>query len=282
MYVVSVIFCTLVAGFATTPFVIYHFNQFSTYSVLTNLVAIPLADFAIMPLSALSVLLMPLHLEYLPLKLLGYVLEFLMWCAHIVAKMPDAFIYLPSFTDAGIIIITFGILLLSVLRTRLALSGIPFILVGMMLYKTDGVPDIMIDQDAKLVAINIDGQYYFSSMQSARFARKSWQQAYGMQDVMTFKALGEDVCENHKCKLSIRNLTTTIILPKSTADHTCDASDIVIDIRENSPKCMGSLLSLGKSNLKEKGAHEIWINDESLHVKTVAEYIKKRIWNRND
>ncbi|MFN8912532.1 MAG: ComEC/Rec2 family competence protein, partial [Alphaproteobacteria bacterium] len=140
MYVISVIFSTLVAGFATTPFVIYHFNQFSTYSVITNLIAIPLADFAIMPLSALSVLLMPLHLEYVPLKLLEYVLQFLMWCAHIIAKMPAAFIYLPSFSDVGLVTITFGMLILCFLRTKLALSGAVLIAAGLMFHNTDGVP----------------------------------------------------------------------------------------------------------------------------------------------
>ena len=62
-YAVSITLSTLTAGLATAPFVIYHFNQFSTYSVLMNLVAIPLSDFIIMPLGLITMLMMPFHVH---------------------------------------------------------------------------------------------------------------------------------------------------------------------------------------------------------------------------
>ena len=55
----------------TVPFVIYHFYKFATYSLLMNLLAVPLMSFFMMPLAIISLLLMPFNASYYSLKLLA-------------------------------------------------------------------------------------------------------------------------------------------------------------------------------------------------------------------
>lgn len=83
----SITISTLVAGLATAPFVINDFNQFFTYSILANILAIPLSDFFIMPIG----------LEWLPLAILDPGIVFFIEYLKFIALLPHANFYIPSF-----------------------------------------------------------------------------------------------------------------------------------------------------------------------------------------
>ena len=56
VYVVGIILSTVIATLATTPFIIYTFNNYTLQAVLGNLIGIPLVSLWIMPLAVLSLL----------------------------------------------------------------------------------------------------------------------------------------------------------------------------------------------------------------------------------
>jgi competence protein ComEC len=49
VYLAGVILSTLVAGTATAPFAVYHFNRFQVYGIAANMIAVPVTGFWIMP-----------------------------------------------------------------------------------------------------------------------------------------------------------------------------------------------------------------------------------------
>lgn len=71
------LYSTLIASTATIPFAIYHFHKFATYSVLLNMLAIPLTTFVIMPMLMLNILCICLYLPSVyicfPLQILEYI-----------------------------------------------------------------------------------------------------------------------------------------------------------------------------------------------------------------
>jgi ComEC/Rec2-related protein len=72
LYVFSNLYSSFLGSIVTVPFVIYHFYKFATYSLLMNLLAVPLMSFFMMPLAIISLLLMPFNASYYSLKLLGF------------------------------------------------------------------------------------------------------------------------------------------------------------------------------------------------------------------
>ena len=78
---------TLVAGLATAPFAIYHFNRFAEYGLLANLAAVPLIGLWVMPGGLLALLLMPFGLEELALEPMGLGLQAIDWIAASVAAL---------------------------------------------------------------------------------------------------------------------------------------------------------------------------------------------------
>jgi competence protein ComEC len=62
MYVAGVVLTTIIASAATAPLAIYHFGRLPTFSILANVVAVPLTAFWIMPSGLVGMLLLPLDL----------------------------------------------------------------------------------------------------------------------------------------------------------------------------------------------------------------------------
>ena len=71
-YLGGVLGATTLAGIATAPFAIYHFNRFALLSVPANMLAEPLTSLWIMPWGTLAYLLMPFGLEALALIPMGW------------------------------------------------------------------------------------------------------------------------------------------------------------------------------------------------------------------
>ena len=58
---------SILASAASMPFVLYHFGVTTAWSVLANVIGMPLMAFIVMPAGVLALLLMPLGLEGLAL-----------------------------------------------------------------------------------------------------------------------------------------------------------------------------------------------------------------------
>jgi competence protein ComEC len=81
---------TLVAGTLSSIPAAYHFGRLSPLSLLANALALPLLSFIVMPAATLSVVLMPLGLETLPLWVMGVGLEGVLLVSDWVAALPMA------------------------------------------------------------------------------------------------------------------------------------------------------------------------------------------------
>jgi competence protein ComEC len=180
LYCTTTTFSSLIAGLATTPFVIYHFNQFSMYSLLTNLIAVPLTNFVTMPLGIISMLSLPLGIGGYILTFMGWSAEILLQIAHVVSKLEGAWIYIPSLSAENLIWIALGGTLLCIMVSNLRFFGILIILFGFYGYNPE-YPDVMIEKGGDLFAIRHGERYYFSTLAKARFVRNSWQQHYGIE-----------------------------------------------------------------------------------------------------
>ena len=85
----QIVFSSMVAQLATMPFSIYHFHNFTNFSILSNLLAIPITSFIAMPFGFLSLLLMPLQtgLEKFTLQIMGLSIAIIIDIAKFVANL---------------------------------------------------------------------------------------------------------------------------------------------------------------------------------------------------
>jgi len=95
-YLAGVAVTSLIAGLATAPFALYHFNRIAWYGLLANLVAVPLTAFWIMPWALVAFALMPFGAEALALAPMGWGIDLLLAVARDVAALPSAVSLVPA------------------------------------------------------------------------------------------------------------------------------------------------------------------------------------------
>lgn len=279
LYFASIVLSTLIAGTATAPFVIYHFNQYSTYSILTNLVAIPLADFVVMPLGVLSLVLMPLKLDFIPLKLMGFSINFMLNYSSFISQLPYSNIYVSKFTDIGISFIALGGVILTLMQTKLKYCGIPFVIAGLVMQNSLSKPDLLIDSQGKLFAIKgSDGHLYASSKVKSRFIRSSWEEAYDEKNMMTLKEVDLPECDDAICFIERGNLKALVVYQSTTESY--PNANLVIELSPLNNQSFVYDKIIGTGELGSYGTHAVWLHDEKeIIIKTVKDQLKNRIWN---
>jgi ComEC/Rec2-related protein len=89
-YLISNIYSSILASVFTAPIVVYHFYFFSNYSIIANLVAVPIMSFFMMPIAIFSLFLMPIGLEKYPLKLLEFFIDIVIKSAKYIVALPHS------------------------------------------------------------------------------------------------------------------------------------------------------------------------------------------------
>lgn len=74
-YLTGIALTTLIAGLATSPFAAYYFQRIAVFSLLTNVLALPIVGLLVMPAGLVALLFMPLGMEAYPLMAMGAGLE---------------------------------------------------------------------------------------------------------------------------------------------------------------------------------------------------------------
>ncbi|MGE0046530.1 MAG: ComEC/Rec2 family competence protein, partial [Hyphomonadaceae bacterium] len=97
----GVLLISFVAGLATDPFALYHFQRFAVYGLPANLVAAPLVSFVIAPAAALAALAAPFGLAEWPLQIMASACDFLVGIGRAFADRPEAVHALPRPSDVS-------------------------------------------------------------------------------------------------------------------------------------------------------------------------------------
>ncbi|MEN3146071.1 ComEC/Rec2 family competence protein [Neorhizobium sp. IRAMC:178] len=150
---------SLIGGISTAMFSVEHFHRIATYGLAANLAAMPIISFVVMPAGLAGMLLMPFGLDAPFMKLMGLGLEWVIAIANHVAAWGG---------DVGtgrqhpwfLTVSTAGFLLLTLLRTRLRLIGLPLMMTALLLSwheRSMPLPDILISEDGTTVAV-LDGE----------------------------------------------------------------------------------------------------------------------------
>lgn len=146
---------SLIGGISTAMFSVEHFHRLATYGLAANLAAMPIISFVVMPAGLVGMLLMPFGLDAPFMKLMGLGLEAVIAIARYVAAWGG---------DVGtgrqhpwfLTVSTAGFLLLTLLRTRLRLIGLPLMTAALLLSwheRSAPLPDILVSEDGTMVAL---------------------------------------------------------------------------------------------------------------------------------
>jgi|AntRauTorcE11897_2_1112592.scaffolds.fasta_scaffold00529_15 competence protein ComEC len=287
VYLLATFVTTIVASIATAPFALYHFQRVALLpGVLANMIAVPLTAFVIMPASLVAVFLMPFHLEsgFLGIALWG--IDIVLDTAHSTANMPGAVMLAPLWPQTALIFIVLGGLWAAIWQGRLRWGGVPFILFGLFLAGQGQLPDILISHEGKQIALNNgQGQLAFSDSRAERFTRSIWQSEYGGKARIYWPDNGnlEDYplrCDYHGCIYTGDDGSVFAFVKDPMAGYRdCSRADLIIAPRiYELPGVCQQAQTITRPDLKQSGAHAIYINDKGYRIVTTNELRGKRPW----
>lgn len=176
------VMASLVAGAATGPFALQHFNRTAMYGLAANLATAPLSDFIIMPFLALGALLEPLGLGAPFLWMAGQGIGVMLTIGEWAAGLPGAVRTVASAPDFVLPIAFLGVLFCCLWRGPLRWLGLPFA-AAVMLWPREPTPDLWIGDGGTNAAFVEAGEAVVMRPDVRQFAVDVWTRRRGVAPV---------------------------------------------------------------------------------------------------
>ncbi len=124
-WLTAAVAASVVAGLATGPFAMQHFNRTAMYGLLANLATAPVADFVLMPALALGAALEPVGLGGPFLAVAGWGVDLALAIGGWTAGLPGAVRTVASAPDPVLPVAFLGVLFVCLWQGRLRWLGLP-------------------------------------------------------------------------------------------------------------------------------------------------------------
>lgn len=267
-WLIGIVTTSLLAGTASGLYAAFHFNNMAPLGMLGNALALPAISVLIMPFAVIALLLMPFGLEWFPLQVMGKGIELVKWIAHFVAGIsPDL---IPGLLPAPVLLLwTAAMLSAMILTSHLRLISLVFLAAGFFVHMATDLPDIIISEDARLVAVRQNNILYVNRANPSAFTTDNWRKAYQITDVRvpdkTGAASSEGfICMDALCSFDLENGQLLVYAEnRDAAEIACNIGDIIILAFAGNMRC---------SNVKtDDGLSPLIITRQQLALKGVAE-----------
>ena len=268
VYLFGIVVSDFIASIATLPYSIYHFNRVAVYTSLGNLLAGPIIGLWIMPFVLISMLLMPLGLDYVPLKILGYGIHWVNEITAYVSALPHAGVPVMSMPMWGLIAITLGGLWLCLWQRKWRHFGWIGIMIGSLSLCLTQTPDVLIDSSGKAIAVKdkADNMVVLPS-RGKMFIKNIWLE----------KTSSPKLTDKEKKELS--KIWQGREEDKSWLDLSCDKTSCVYKDKVKIIKGKGLELNNQTFDHESSGGASIYLNPDHVKIHTVREYTGHRYWN---
>lgn len=178
----SAILTTITATVFTMPFVMGHFGTIPTYSLIGNLILLPIFSVAIMPLVICGTILSPFGFSGMidiAHRIYGYALEI----AEYIANLPLATIDVPHVSNFSMMCFVIGLVCLAFIRSRNyiinTIGFIIFVSIGTANIFTEQRPIFFTTHDNELVGfVDDNGRLEFNKSRASNhyFAFNTWKE----------------------------------------------------------------------------------------------------------
>ncbi|MET4684585.1 ComEC/Rec2 family competence protein [Brevundimonas faecalis] len=284
-WLVAACTASLVAGLATGPFAMQHFNRTAMYGLFANLSAAPVADFVLMPALALGAALEPLGLGAPFLWLAGKGVEVMLAVGHWTADLPGAVRTVASAPTAALPLAFVGVLFICLWRGRLRWLGLP-LAAAVLIWPRPAAPDVWIGDGGTNAAFRRGEVAVVIRPQVRTFAVDLWSRRRGLTPAPRAE-------EGWACKRSFCAPETAEAGPVALwwgkaapgieqMDALCRSAQIIssrAEIRALPPSCEGRLV-LDGVDYGRGGSVELWREGAGWKAVWAADVRGRRPWTR--
>jgi competence protein ComEC len=271
---------TLIAGTLSSIPAVYHFGRASPYSLIANLLAMPVIGILIMPMAVASVVLMPLGLDYLPLQIMGEGIRLMLAISEWVSALPGARLYLPTVPLLASLILAAAALMLCLLRGPLRFAGLGLLPLALLVVINRTEPDILVERTAANVAIRTpDGTLAFANQRRGRYAAEKWLQANGEEARLSPASNGSAwTCGKGVCTASVGSHRIAYVDDEAAIRSACPPVDILIARFPLRDHCEEVPLTIDRFDVWRNGSYALYVADGRIVQRTSRAGQGNRPW----
>lgn len=279
-YVYLLFTSALIATIFTLPFIIAHFGYIPIYSLIGNIILLPIFSIALMPLVIIGTIL-ALFGNYFILDIANTVYDFALTIASHISNLPYANLSMPYISNTVLILMTIGFVFLILTvkpeSKNFVIKNVNYVLCAIFVSFAIIIcvfrqkPLFYATPDHELVAFNVNGKLQFNKSRASNhyFAFSSW---YQYNNEIQPDKNTRYKCEKGFCVYKtpnwnlayMQNFTSVLDnLEKVCNDKTMDY--IVSPFEVNSENCYGKILQNGliiypNGHITEIINHRPWHN----------------------
>jgi competence protein ComEC len=283
---------SFVAGAATGPFAIQHFNRIANYGVLANLTADFLASACMMPALAVTMIGEGLGLSRTLLTPCLFVSAWaargILEIAHACATAPGAAVGASSAPPIAMMIAFLGILFACLWKGRLRWIGVP-LAAAVLVWPRPAAPLAWIANDADDAAIAFKGKIIALKPGARAYATELWAARRGLAAPKDPSAARDALfdCDRRGCSPkagvhpAIGAWWSKLTPPDGRLEDICQRSEIVI-IRysfDAPPACAGRIVLHGE-DFHRGGAAELYADGPHWRIAWAQPIRGDRPWSR--
>ncbi len=289
-WLVALVMVSVVAGAATGPFAIQHFNRMANYGVFANLTADFVASAVMMPALAIA---LPFEALGLGRDLLAIPLTVAGWAARAILELgrfftlaPGANVAWPSAPPIAMLVAFLGIVFGIVWKGRLRWIG-AVLAFAVLLWPRPPAPVGWIANDGNGAAITIDGTMVVLKPGRGTYATDLWSARRGLKHANDDLALRDSLfdCDREGCAPlpgvypALGTWWSKRRPPAERLDALCSVSQLVVLRAEVDlpPACAGKRV-LTPEDFRKGGAVELFAEGEGLRLAWAEPVRGSRPW----
>ena len=192
--------CVAACRLGDDAYAAFHFHRIAPYGVIANLLAMPIVSAWVMPMGILGIVTMPLGLDAVFRRQMGYGIEWMNAVGLWVASLPGALGRVSLFGVGPLLLATAGFLLIGLLKTPLRWTGAMAVVLAVFWAASTPRPDVLIAGDGRGFAVRgADGRLAVHHSGDS-FAVREWLAADGDGRDVHDPSLGQGIaCDPSGC-----------------------------------------------------------------------------------
>ena len=172
-FVLALVLSSLLGGVATAPYAAAHFNRFTDYGLVANLLTGPVMGLVVMPAGAVAGLLAPVGLHGLPLAVMELGCLWILYVAREVAALEGAVTAIPAPPGAVLPMLTLGLCWLVFWPGRWRWAGLAGVVGALVLWQGAARPAVLIGPGGIVGVMGAEGRA-ISAERGAGFMVQNW------------------------------------------------------------------------------------------------------------
>ncbi|HEX3431908.1 MAG TPA: ComEC/Rec2 family competence protein [Rhizomicrobium sp.] len=275
---------SFVGSIATMPYAAFHFDRATHYAVLGNLLAMPIMGFITMPMAAVSVALMPIGLDAIPLHVMGLGIAAMLAVGRFVSHLPGAVTIVAAWPVEALVLISLGGLWTVIWRNHWRWLGFMPAIGGIAIILLARAPDLLVARDGQTIAIRAaNGRLYFIGHIGDEYSASEWLKRDGDGRLAREAIAGEKEgvrCDALGCIAQTSGGLRVAAVRRSDALHEdCANAEIVISAIPTRGMCKAPHRVIDRVDIARNGAYALWFG-RNVRLETVQDLRGLRPWSR--